>query len=75
MPLFPGSFRPRPEQETAPALSCPAQRDVTRSRPAKLRLVTGWTPHMSGKGGEVPEGEAGGAGGGGRGAPDRATKI
>lgn len=31
--------------------------DVTLPSSAKLQLVTGWTPHMSGKGGETLQGK------------------
>lgn len=38
-------------------LSC--SDDVTLPSSAKLQLVTGWTPHMNGKGGEVHKGKEG----------------
>lgn len=61
--MFPGSCQSSSEQETGLTLSCPVKM-MSLSSPAKLQLVTGWTPHMSGKGGEVPKGKEGEKGGG-----------
>lgn len=49
----------RLEQEAAVVSFLSRSDDVTLSSSAKLQLVTGWTPHMSGKGGEVHKGKEG----------------
>lgn len=63
-PPFPGRCQCRLEQEVACCLF-PVPQWWCHPPPssAKLQLVTGWTPHMSGKGGEVHKEEGEGENG------------
>lgn len=51
--LIPGSLQSRLVREMAVVCFLSGLGDVTPFSPAKLQLDTGWTPHMSGKGGVV----------------------